>query len=538
MLIAVLALLVTLPPCAPSARAIISEILYDAAGDDTGHEFVELYNPGPAPIALAGLRLEAGDGAGPGRWTLRWTGTGADSIAAGARFVIGGALVPGPPDVVITLALQNGPDAVRLVWPDGAIEVVGYGTLADSEYFCGEPAVDVPAGQSLARIPDDAEQGSNALDFAPAEPSPGRPNQVTRDAAIVRGSIALDPPQPEVRAAARLSAVLVNRGIAALGPGEVAIAAFVDGAPVAAGAAGALGAGDCARATLDLPPLAAGLHALVLRALLAGDERPANDADSMLARVGAGPLQITEIQFHPASGEGEWVEVRARGPEPVALSDFTLSDRGDHAAALPGDLPALEPDSLALLVQDRAALLGRYAALDPARVIEVSPWAALNNSDDAGGVADVVTLRGPGGTPCDRVPYSARGIPAGVPLELGVSGWGADSDPAGTPLAPPRGGPAANARFDLGPRRVRAGELPRLAWALPWPRAQLGLEIFDLSGRRVARLPDVLVGARGARRIDALPGPGLYLVAIVARSEDGAGVIRATRALRIEGRGP
>ena len=68
--------------CAPPFHALISEILYDAAGDDTGREFVELFNPGPIALPLAGARLEAGDGSGPGRWSLRWTAGERDSIAS------------------------------------------------------------------------------------------------------------------------------------------------------------------------------------------------------------------------------------------------------------------------------------------------------------------------------------------------------------------------------------------------------------------------------------------------------------------------
>src|SRR6266545_7973152 len=136
-----LALALTL--CSRMDRPIVAEVFYDATGDDTGHEFVEIWNPGEAPCSLAGLRLEAGDGAGPGRWTQRWIGGAADSIAARGRFVIGGGLVEPPSDAVVILDLQNGPDAVRLTWPDGVIEVVGYGPQSFPEYACGDAAADV-----------------------------------------------------------------------------------------------------------------------------------------------------------------------------------------------------------------------------------------------------------------------------------------------------------------------------------------------------------------------------------------------------------
>jgi hypothetical protein len=35
--------------CAPASHPIVTEVYYDAPGDDTGQEFVELWNPGPGP---------------------------------------------------------------------------------------------------------------------------------------------------------------------------------------------------------------------------------------------------------------------------------------------------------------------------------------------------------------------------------------------------------------------------------------------------------------------------------------------------------
>ena len=170
-------------PCAPPLHPRIAEALYDAVGDDTNREFVEIFNPTPAPFPLAGVRLEVGDGSGPGRWTARWTGAEGDTAPALGRFVIGGSAVTPVPDRVVDLGLQNGPDAIRLRWPDGAIEVLGYGALELPEYFCGAAAMDAPSGQSLARTPDDADLGSNALDFRAdqlGERSPSMPGEAGR----------------------------------------------------------------------------------------------------------------------------------------------------------------------------------------------------------------------------------------------------------------------------------------------------------------------------------------------------------------------
>ncbi len=534
----------TIALCAPPGRPRIAEVLYDALGDDTGFEFVEIYNPTPDPVPLAGLRLEAGDGAGPGRWTLRWTGQTGDTVRARARFVAGGAYVVPTPDATVTLDLQNGPDALRLVWPDGVTEVVGYGALAYAEYSCGAPAPDVASGQSLARTPDDADLGSNALDFRAATPSPGAANQPGLDVALSGGSLALTPEQPADGGSATLTGEVVNAGEQALDAGAVTIAG------VLAGPAGELGLfekplgtalapGDSARFGVTLGALPVGKQVLMVRAVLAGDQRGGNDADSLRVRVGPGPLEVSEIQFHPGAGEGEWVEVRCRAPSSVALEEFTLSDHG-AARGVPQGALALAPESLAVLVQTREAFLARYPDLDPQRVIEVRPWSSLNNADDSTGLADAVVLRDRDGTRCDRADYSASGVPAGFTLERRDGIWAIALDPAGSPLRAPRAPAPLSSRFELRPRRLSATDpRVRLSWALPWPRGRVAFELYDLSGRRVGEaVPEIPVAARGEREWRAVLTPGLYLMVMRARAESGGETLSEVRPLRIEGAAP
>src|SRR5207247_3134397 len=116
-----------LSSCGPEARPFLTEVFYDAVGDDSGLEFVEILNPLPSAYSLRGVRLEAGDGSGPGRWTARWTGQPADSIPAHGRFVMVGARVVPAPQPPASLDLQNGPDDVRLSWLGWVVDVVCYG---------------------------------------------------------------------------------------------------------------------------------------------------------------------------------------------------------------------------------------------------------------------------------------------------------------------------------------------------------------------------------------------------------------------------
>jgi hypothetical protein len=507
--------------CTPAGRPLVAEVYYDAPGDDTAWEFVELYNPLPQATSLAGLRLQAGDGAGPGRWTLRWTGGPLDSIRAGGRFVIGGAKLSPPPDAIVTLELQNGPDAMRLLWPDGATEVVGWGALAYPEYSCGAPAIDVAPGQSLARVPDDAQLGSNALDFRPAEPSPGRANRPDVDLAIVRASLAMTPENPAPGAAVHVALALANRGAASLAAGAdtLVLAGDALAAPLVL-PLGAIASGETLRVDEAVLAGGAGRRELLAGARVTGDAEPGNDADTLLVQVGPGALEVTEIQFHPAAGEGEWIEVRNRSSGPLVLSDFTLSDRADTRTPV-RDAIALAPDSLALLAQDRAALLAVFSGLDAARIAGVGAWPSLNNANAADGTADIVTLRERSGLPSDRVPYSATGVPAGVTLEKRSGGWAPSSAPGGTPLAPPHAPSVGGAGFSAEPRRLRREDpQTHLAWRLPWPQARVSIALYDLEGRRIAGLLDDVPSAETGERTVRLEGagPGLYALVLTARS--------------------
>jgi hypothetical protein len=533
-----LAPLVWLALCAPLDRPAVTEVVYDADGDDTGHEFVELHNPSGATVPLSGVRLEAGDGSTSGRWTLRWTGGAGDSVRAGARFVIGGALVSPPPDALVTLDLQNGPDAVRLVWPDGFVETVGWGAHEFAEFACGDPAPDVASGMALARLPDEARTGSNALDFAAATPTPGRANRAQRDVALRAGSLVLAPAQPMPGTLAVASGVVVNAGALPSSAGSITLeVAWADPAAFASATlAAALAPGDSATLAVDLPVPEAGAHQLHARAMLAGDESGANDRDSLRVRVGPGPLAIREIQFHPRAGEGEWVEVLNRDSAPLDLASFRLSDRGTGRATPALGAGVLAPESLAVLAQDRAGLLSRFPALDAARVWQAAPWPALNNSNDSSGVADAVVLLEADGTLVERVDYSAGGVPDGVPLEWRDGGWWPSLAAAGTPLAGPhvtlaRGG------FEIVPRRWHAGgPRPRLTWSLPFASARVSAELYDLAGHRVARpFHDQPAAAHGEWTwAGPPPAPGVYAVVLRARSATGETIVE-TRALRVEG---
>lgn len=169
--------LLLVAPAGAGAGVTLSEILYDAPGSDDGKTFVELF--GPPGFPLTGWSLEGVNGAGGGTThhvdlsSLAFPGDGflvvADSKA-------GESAIAGADFLVPDFDLQNGPDSVVLYRGSVRVDAVGYGAFGGSGFFAGEgsPAVDVPAGFSLARRYADLDTGDNSTDFAAlAIPTPG-----------------------------------------------------------------------------------------------------------------------------------------------------------------------------------------------------------------------------------------------------------------------------------------------------------------------------------------------------------------------------
>ena len=173
------ALLATAILAAGSARAVplLSEVFYDAVGSDDGQSFVELHGiPG---TDLDGFLLEVVNGAnGAVAATLPLAGV----IGPTGLFVVADRLADGTTavpvfDQLLNFDIQNGPDSVVLLGPDGVLDALGFGEFALGEIFAGEgtPAPGVPPGSSLARIFANVDTDDNAADFEPLlAPTPGQ----------------------------------------------------------------------------------------------------------------------------------------------------------------------------------------------------------------------------------------------------------------------------------------------------------------------------------------------------------------------------
>jgi len=124
-----------------NAGVLLSEIDYDQAGTDN-NEWIELYNPDPAPQPLTGIDLVLVNGSGCTAYGVY----GLDAIVIPANgYVVVGNIACADPSVVLPAsnAIQNGaPDDVFLIdrATGATIDAVEYENAGPS--VCGAPPTD------------------------------------------------------------------------------------------------------------------------------------------------------------------------------------------------------------------------------------------------------------------------------------------------------------------------------------------------------------------------------------------------------------
>ncbi len=181
--IANIALLVLLLPSTALAQAEVTEIMYDPAGTDSGHEWIELYNAGTSPIPLSSWKLYEGD-------------ANHNIIAASG----GKSLAPRSFAVIAQSAVKFEAD-----YPDFSGELFHSAFSLDnagatialrnaSSTIAGSAAYDSASGalgdgNSLQRPPDDTAQ------FSPHVPTPGAAMSSNVVPAKVKAAVPVKAPQ-------------------------------------------------------------------------------------------------------------------------------------------------------------------------------------------------------------------------------------------------------------------------------------------------------------------------------------------------------
>jgi hypothetical protein len=536
----------------PPARAalVINEILYDPEGPDRGFEWVEIHNTGPWPATLEGVALEAGDGAGPGRWTRTWVGSPGEWIDAGGWCVVGGpwrgraACSPG------ALEMQNGPDGVRLVREGLELDRVGWGELAEREYCEGNPADAAGSGKSLARREDGRDTDDNYTDFDAAAPTPGSWNHPARNLTVLLRRPGPPIPLSAGEGAARAVVRLENRGSSAVPLEEIRL--FVDGGPLLSDSAwlsGPLAPGLALEREVSLDVAGdAGLRTWICTARWSRDLVPEDDADTLHGWVGPSPLRISEIAPRPRPDGTEWIELESADGT-VAVEGWSVRDGSGTLLVLQGN-ERLPPGERIVVARDSLAAVATGFVPAP----WVGAWPTLNDTATKGEGADTLWLADPAGLVTDWAVYGTTRAEEtwirlpGAPVDAGLDAWVvADGTPGGTPGLPNL--PAAstipllsegseNGGFAISLQRNPGGAWIPLPPALPGSRRLVRL--LRLDGSTAGEFEMTPGAAQSWARWDgcapdgrACPA-GVYL--LETRIIDGDGRARTTRRPLVVGR--
>ncbi len=166
-----LALIVLLIPCV-SASVVISQVLYDPVGTESGGEAVELRNDGNSSVDIGGWTIKSessdADATIPSNTMLKpsetfliadegWDDNKDDSDWKSADY-----------EEKITLGNTN--SGIALIANGSVVDAVGWGDAdeIDDGLYEGDPAAEVSAGMALRRTQDTDD---NSADLEEAEPS-------------------------------------------------------------------------------------------------------------------------------------------------------------------------------------------------------------------------------------------------------------------------------------------------------------------------------------------------------------------------------
>jgi hypothetical protein len=537
---------VTVPRAA--AVLLLNEVCYDPPGVDRGAEYVELINTGPDTVSLAGCRVEFANGSVGPVWAVRWTGQAGEFLAPGALYLIVDRGWTGvPADAEVSLNLRNGPDALRLVSPDGSVDLVGWGDLAWPEMYEGRPHPGAP-NASLARRPDGHDTDDNAADFVAAPLTPGQRNW--RPFAVTPLQVSWEPPSLLVAGhplSVRLQ--LANTG------SETITSAVLElrlGSALALGDLAGLAVAQDTSLALTVVPEQAGLLAAEL--VLSRGATPADSIRLDLGRYQVGPseVRLSEVMPAPAAG-GEWCELVNTGSVPRNLADLALRDEDGSWRQLPDQV--LAPGDCLVIAQDAAAFAawlqdlrdgGAHLGCDPAPAVQLSGWPVLNNSAPASrDFADRLYLGAADGTVLDHVTMGlgTGRVPTGRSYERQPDlSWRPSTAVIGStpgcllPAAPAVA--AGDLKLVPNPYSPREGDgALRIHLTVPAAMSGWTLRVYDLWGRLVRDLGGDELGP-GPRLVtwDASDeagralAPGGY-VALLFWRQSGGGLTTATRRL-------
>jgi len=521
------------------ANVVLSEIMFDAAGNENYDEFVEVVNLGPWPVDMA-------------RWRLS-DGIGIDTVVAldeGTLLQVGqfGIILDGGylenstyydsliPDEALKLTIDNATfgnsglsnstaETVSLINPFGTVTSSYTYTLGNESGYSDE--------KIRLELGDDLSNWQNSIRW---NGTPGAPNSVQPDSLDLALTVMeFDPSNPQANEQVMLNVKAQNIGIQSvslvvvyfgidenhdliLDPaerfGEITL--------------GTLESLDTTWMAYPMPDLLPRLYSVMAWADIQDDNM---DNNRIIRQLGvgsqAGSVVINEIFFKPLTGQGEWVELFNPGDGPVNIGGWRFSD--SHGIAdtslhlvLPETSLWIDPMGFAALAHDSSVLNFDPPAGTPV-FVGGSHFPTLNNTGDSLVLYDLAL------NPIDSVCYQDDWSSAGngVSLER-VSPSHASNDPLNwADCVDPRHGtpgsensvvfqPSAGEEIlscqpnPFSPDSDGHNDVLFIHFRIPVPTARANVKIFDVRGRLVRWLwNSQTIGSSGEVIWDGAHGNGV-----------------------------
>ena len=502
---------------AAEAQVVINEIMFAPSGSEFFDEYIELFNAGDRAVDLTGWRIGDDEETNALVGDAMVLAPGAYALVMDAGYNAHSTHYDPLPDTALNLTVDSatlGHSGLSNVHPERILLIAAAGdTVAAATYQPGNPL-----GISEEKI--DAAQGDAPENWTDAKwPTPGAVNSISvkdRDLTLARNTAS--PVRVPWGGSTAVVLTVTNIGRERATSYEIA----VNGNGVAVG--DRLDAGDSTRVTIPIANPPAGETPFRARLAFAGDQDTTNNAATwiVIGGMARGQVVIAEVMAQGA----EWIELYNRSPDPVSLSEWTISDVRTTGAFGAGAM--IEGLGHVLVAEDAGRVAARYPDLS-APILSLTRWPRLNDGGDA------LVLRDATASVVDSVFYPAQETEASMErIDLAIAGesdnWLVSQSPIGaTP------GAANSVRFEDEVAGVSLIAEPNpfvdrvaIKYAVPFPRLHANLWVFDRTGRRVASLLEGVEG--GSERVVQWDGradnghllkPGIYILYLEAGTPDG-----------------
>lgn len=532
--------------------------------NDTGLEWIELYNPDTTAHNIAGwdlypsrsphLVFPEGTVIGPGAFLLvrlRLEGLntgielfeGTEGISSNMPNTRGSlALFTSANRDTIVDFVQYGDDSMTY-------EAMAAGAGIWTRGFFLDTA---RCGNSLALAIDGLDSNRPADWQELLQPTPGYGNQPSPVEVGVSG-LAVDPALPSQPFALRVEVSSLGTDTARQVRVEIFEDQNGDSLPSIGEARYALldwnALAGIRTASIIVPGQPEGQYNFAVAVSCSGDVYPGNNCRQLTTNIGS-PVVLNEIMFWPHSGLAEWVELFNRSGRPADIRGWSIEDANAKPSLITAYSQTMAPGAYLILTSIENQPLAECPRLKP-----IGGWPTLND------YGDLVRLRDQRGMTEDLVQYLPEwGRTQGASLERinpclisnTQSSWGLSLDPAGS--TPGRRNsifsenPGGEARLSAGPNPFSPDgdgreEHTVINYRLPWERGVVSISVLDRLGRRIRSLMNSRSSPReGCQAWDGRDDQGrkcpvgLYIILLEAGEEGGGGTIRAKAVVALAGR--